>query len=55
MGKFVCEDLYYLVLKYFYEGFLKSKCIFVYVFILKVVNRDVVVGDFLKILLKIFL
>ena len=52
-GKFVCEDLYYSVLKYLYEGSLKSKCIFVHVPILKAVNRDVVVGDFLKILSKI--
>ncbi|MDJ0516102.1 MAG: peptidase C15 [Trichodesmium sp. MO_231.B1] len=52
-GKFVCEDLYYSVLKYLDEGGLKSKCIFVHVPILTVVNRDVIVGDFLKILSKI--
>ena len=52
-GKFVCEDLYYSVLKYLHEGSLKSKCIFVHVPILKAVTRDVVVGDFLKILSKI--
>jgi len=52
-GKFVCEDLYYLVLKYLDEGRLKSKCIFVHVPILTAVNRDVILGDFLKILSKI--
>ncbi|MGD1807312.1 peptidase C15 [Dapis sp. BLCC M126] len=52
-GKFVCEDLYYSVLKYLDEGCLKSKCIFVHVPILTAVNRDVIVRDFLKILSKI--
>ncbi|NEQ38614.1 MAG: peptidase C15 [Okeania sp. SIO3I5] len=52
-GKFVCEDLYYSVLKYLDKGCLKSKCIFVHVPILTAVNRDVIVGDFQKILSKI--
>ena len=52
-GKFVCEDLYYSVLKYLDEGGLKSKCIFVHVPILTAINRDLIVGDFLKILSKI--
>ena len=53
-GKFVCEDLYYSVLKYLDKGCLKSKCIFVHVPILTAVNRDVIVGDVLKILSKIY-
>ena len=52
-GKFVCEDLYYSVLKYLDEGCLNSKCIFVHVPILTAVNKDVIVGDFQKILSKI--
>ncbi|MCL2932398.1 MAG: peptidase C15 [Trichodesmium sp. MAG_R03] len=52
-GKFVCEDLYYSVLKYLDEGCLKSKCIFVHVPILIAVNRDIIMGNFLKILSKI--
>ena len=52
-GKFVCEDLYYSVLKYLYESCLKSKCIFVHVPILREVNRDIIMGNFLKILSKI--
>ncbi|MGD1700053.1 peptidase C15 [Dapis sp. BLCC M229] len=52
-GKFVCEDLYYSVLKYLDEGCLKSKCIFVHVPILTGVYRDLIVGDFIKILSKI--
>ncbi len=52
-GKFVCEDLYYSVLKYLDEGCLKSKCIFVHVPILTAVNRDLIVADFLKLLSKI--
>ena len=52
-GKFVCEDLYYSVLKYLDKGCFKSKCIFVHVPILTAVNRDLILGDFLKILSKI--
>lgn len=52
-GKFVCEDLYYSVLKYLDEGCLKSKCIFVHVPILTAINRDLIVADFLKLLSKI--
>ena len=52
-GKFVCEDLYYSILKYLDESCLKSKCIFVHVPILTAVNRDLFVGYFLKILSKI--
>ncbi len=53
-GKFVCEDLYYSVLKYLDGGCLKSKCIFVHVPILTETNRDEILGDFIKILSKIF-
>ncbi|MCL2923462.1 MAG: peptidase C15 [Trichodesmium sp. MAG_R04] len=53
-GKFVCEDLYYSVLKYLYESGLKSKCIFVHVPIFTEVNRDIITENFLKILSKIY-
>ena len=52
-GKFVCEDLYYLILRYLNKGCLKSKCIFVHVPILTTVTRNLMVADFLKILSKI--
>ncbi|MEB3341488.1 peptidase C15 [Okeania sp.] len=52
-GKFVCEDLYYSVLKYLDDCCLKTKCIFVHVPILTAVNQDLIVADFLNILSKI--
>lgn len=52
-GKFVCEDLYYGVLKYIDDACLKSKCIFVHVPILTEINTVKVVADFLNILSKI--
>ncbi len=52
-GKFVCEDLYYSVLKYLDDARLKSKCIFVHVPILTETNTDGIVVDFIKLLLNI--
>ncbi|NES74799.1 MULTISPECIES: peptidase C15 [Okeania] len=52
-GKFVCEDLYYSVLKYLDMSCYQSKCIFVHVPVLTENNRDKIVGDFMKILLYI--
>ena len=49
-GKFVCEGLYYSVLKYLELNCLKSKCIFIHVPILTEDNQDVIVGNFLKLL-----
>ncbi|NEQ77065.1 MAG: peptidase C15 [Okeania sp. SIO2C9] len=52
-GKFVCEYLYYSVLKYLDMRCYQSKCIFVHVPVLTENNRDKIVGDFMKILLSI--
>ncbi|NEP07508.1 MAG: peptidase C15, partial [Okeania sp. SIO4D6] len=52
-GKFVCEDLYYSVLKYLDMSCYQTKCIFVHVPVLTENNRDKIVGDFIKILLYI--
>ncbi|MGB3513893.1 MAG: peptidase C15 [Microcoleaceae cyanobacterium] len=52
-GKFVCENLYFSVLKYLNDSCLKNKCIFVHVPILTEYNSAKVVRDFLNILLKI--
>ncbi len=49
-GKFVCEDLYYAVLKHLADSQLSTKCIFVHVPILTVENTDKIVADFLLIL-----
>ncbi|NEP84630.1 MAG: peptidase C15 [Okeania sp. SIO3B3] len=49
-GKFVCEGLYYSVLKYLDMSCFQSKCIFVHVPILTKDNRDKIVGDFRRIL-----
>lgn len=52
-GKFICEDLYFSVLKHLSDSCLKTKCIFVHVPILTENNSAKIVRDFLKILLKI--
>lgn len=52
-GKFVCEDLYFSVLKYLDDACLKQKCIFVHVPILTENNSEKVIKDFVKILSKI--
>ncbi len=49
-GKFVCEDLYYAVLKHLADSQLSTKCIFVHVPILTAKNIDKIVADFLLIL-----
>ena len=48
-GKFVCEALYYAVLKHIRDVQLPAKCIFVHVPILTPENTDKIVGDFLSI------
>ncbi|MCC3411036.1 MAG: peptidase C15 [Microcoleus sp. PH2017_29_MFU_D_A] len=48
-GKYVCEALYYAVLKHIRNAQLPAKCIFVHVPILTLENSDKIVGDFLSI------
>ena len=45
-GKFVCESLYYAVLKHLADSQLSTKCIFVHVPILTAENADQIVADF---------
>ncbi len=49
-GKFVCEGLYYAVLKYIFDSKLKADCIFVHVPILTEKNLSLIVEDFMLIL-----
>lgn len=49
-GKFVCEALYYEVLKHLADSQLSTKCIFVHVPILTAENAKIIVADFLLIL-----
>ncbi|MFM9264496.1 peptidase C15 [Tychonema sp. BBK16] len=49
-GKFVCEALYYAVLKHLADSQLSAKCIFVHVPILTAENADQILADFLLIL-----
>ena len=46
-GKFVCEALYYEVLKHLADSQLSTQCIFVHVPILTPENTDKIVADFL--------
>ena len=48
-GKFVCEALYYAVLKHLADAQMTAKCIFVHVPILTPDNTDKIVGDFVSI------
>ncbi|MEG4217421.1 peptidase C15 [Microcoleus sp. Pol14C6] len=52
-GKFVCEALYYAVLKHLADSQLSTKCIFVHVPILTEENADKIVADFLLILTRL--
>ncbi len=45
-GKFVCEALYYAVLKHLADSQLSTKCIFVHVPILTAENTDQILADF---------
>ncbi len=49
-GKFVCEALYYAVLKHLADSQMSAKCIFIHVPILTPDNTDKIVGDFLLII-----
>ena len=48
-GKFVCEAVYYAVLKHLADAQMTAKCIFVHVPILTPDNTDKIVGDFVSI------
>ncbi|MEG3937750.1 MULTISPECIES: pyroglutamyl-peptidase I family protein [unclassified Microcoleus] len=48
-GKYVCEDLYYAVLKHIHDSQIPTQCIFVHVPILTPDNTDKIVADFLSI------
>jgi pyroglutamyl-peptidase len=51
-GQFVCERLYYEVLRYIVDGELTCKCLFVHVPILTDQNREKILSDFLAIMSK---
>ena len=48
-GKFVCEALYYSVLKHIRDNHLPSQCLFIHVPILTQENIDPIIKDFLSI------
>ncbi len=52
-GKFVCEGLYYQVLKYLEQSQILTPCIFVHVPVLTPENKRIIVQDF-DIILKYF-
>lgn len=52
-GKFVCEALYYAILKHLGDSQLSTKCIFVHVPILTDKNLDKIVADFLLIIRRL--
>ncbi|MEG4286075.1 peptidase C15 [Microcoleus sp. A006_D1] len=52
-GKYVCEALYYAVLKNICDAQLTAKCIFVHVPILTSENTDKIVADFLLIMRRL--
>ncbi|MEG4245372.1 peptidase C15 [Microcoleus sp. MON2_D6] len=52
-GKFVCEALYYAVLKHICDSQIPAKCIFVHVPILTEENADKIVADFLLIIRRL--
>jgi pyroglutamyl-peptidase len=52
-GKYVCEALYYAVLKHICDARLGAKCIFVHVPILNDENIDNIVADFLLIMRRL--
>lgn len=54
-GNFVCNYLYYSILKYIEESALKTRCLFVHVPILHEENLDQIVQDFRTILQNLLL
>ncbi len=49
-GKFVCESLYYSVLKHLGERHKNKSCIFVHVPLLKPDNKDLILVDFINLI-----
>ena len=54
-GKFVCEALYYAVLKHIFDSQIAAKCIFVHVPNLTPDNADRMVADFLLVMRRLTL
>ncbi|MEG4573566.1 peptidase C15 [Microcoleus sp. N3A4] len=54
-GKFVCESLYYAVLKHICDSQTAAQCIFVHVPILTTENTDKIVADFVLIMHRLTL
>ncbi|MEG4516737.1 peptidase C15 [Microcoleus sp. AT9b-C3] len=54
-GKFVCEALYYAVLKHICDSQIAAKCIFVHVPILTDENTDKIVANFLLVMRRLTL
>ena len=54
-GKFVCEALYYAVLKHICDAQIAAKCIFVHVPVLTPDNADKIVADFLLVMRRLTL
>jgi pyroglutamyl-peptidase len=52
-GKFVCEALYYAVLKHICDAQIAAKCIFVHVPVLTPDNADRMVADFLLVMRRL--
>jgi pyroglutamyl-peptidase len=52
-GKFVCEALYYAVLKHICDSQITAQCIFVHVPILNDENLDQIVADFLLVMCRL--
>ncbi len=52
-GKFVCESLYYAVLKHISDSQIAAQCIFVHVPILTTENTDSIVADFLLVMRRL--
>lgn len=52
-GKFVCEALYYAVLKHISDSQITAQCIFVHVPILTAQNADKIVADFLLVIRRL--
>jgi pyroglutamyl-peptidase len=52
-GKFVCEALYYSVLKHLDDSHPKSQCLFVHIPVLSETNQDIIISDFLSIIHRV--
>jgi pyroglutamyl-peptidase len=52
-GKFVCEELYYSVLKHLDDFHPQRQCFFVHIPLLTEKNHDIIISDFLSILHRV--